>query len=161
MTTTPDHSRTERFLPWNVACLAFRLNVTPNWLEGDRFWYRVATREGDEVALVDPVAGTRTVGYEPPADPPPVTSEDGYMLPSPDSRWAAFTRDDNLWVRDAASGVERALTTDDYGVDRPRPCRHLRPLGRRLRLAAGDADLPGVLQGLRLPCRALRPPAGI
>jgi dipeptidyl aminopeptidase/acylaminoacyl peptidase len=31
---------------------------------------------------------------------------------SPDGRWAAFRRDDNLWVRDIASGAERALTSD-------------------------------------------------
>jgi len=37
---------------------------------------------------------------------------------SPDGRSAAFIRDDNLWLRDVASGAERALTTDgveDFG----------------------------------------------
>lgn len=33
-------------------------------------------------------------------------------LRSPDDRWAAFRRGDNLWVRDVASGAERALTSD-------------------------------------------------
>ena len=33
-------------------------------------------------------------------------------LVSPDGRLGAFTRDANLWVRDLASGAERALTTD-------------------------------------------------
>lgn len=33
-------------------------------------------------------------------------------LPSPDGRLAAFLRDHNLWVRDLASGEERALTED-------------------------------------------------
>lgn len=31
---------------------------------------------------------------------------------SPDGRWAAFRRGDNLWIRDLASGAERALTSD-------------------------------------------------
>jgi hypothetical protein len=31
---------------------------------------------------------------------------------SPDGRWAAFRRGDDLWVRDIASGAERALTSD-------------------------------------------------
>ena len=31
---------------------------------------------------------------------------------SPDGVWAAFRRDDDLWVREVATGFERALTTD-------------------------------------------------
>ena len=34
------------------------------------------------------------------------------LLLSPDGRWAAFTRDDNLFVREIATGHERQLTTD-------------------------------------------------
>lgn len=31
---------------------------------------------------------------------------------SPDGKWAAFSRNENLWVRDVASGVETQLSTD-------------------------------------------------
>lgn len=34
------------------------------------------------------------------------------VVVSPDKRWVALVRDDNLWVRDLASGQERALTSD-------------------------------------------------
>jgi dipeptidyl-peptidase 4 len=34
------------------------------------------------------------------------------LLPSPDGRWVALTRDDNLFVREVATGHERQLTTD-------------------------------------------------
>ncbi|HEY3383602.1 MAG TPA: DPP IV N-terminal domain-containing protein [Vicinamibacterales bacterium] len=37
---------------------------------------------------------------------------------SPDGKWAVFIRNDNLWVRDTATGAEKALTTDgvrDFG----------------------------------------------
>ncbi len=37
---------------------------------------------------------------------------------SPDGRWTAFIKDDDLWLRAAGTGVERALTTDgvkDFG----------------------------------------------
>jgi len=46
---------------------------------------------------------------------------DGEIL-SPDGRWAAFTRDENLWVRDVESGEERSLSTDgerDWGYGVP------------------------------------------
>jgi len=46
--------------------------------------------------------------------------------PSPDGRWVAYSRDENLWVRDVATGSERQLTTDGapdfgYGVS-PEGC---------------------------------------
>ena len=34
------------------------------------------------------------------------------LLPSPDGHWVALTRDDNLFVREVATGHERQLTTD-------------------------------------------------
>jgi dipeptidyl aminopeptidase/acylaminoacyl peptidase len=45
---------------------------------------------------------------------------------SPDGQWAAFERDDNLWIRDIASGEETRLSTDGttdfgYAVD-PEAC---------------------------------------
>ena len=42
-------------------------------------------------------------------DTPAPTPE---LLRSPDGRWAAFTRGDNLFVREMATGHERQLTTD-------------------------------------------------
>ncbi|WP_129778316.1 S9 family peptidase [Peristeroidobacter soli] len=43
------------------------------------------------------------------------------MIVSPDGKWAAFTRDGNLWLRDVINGQERALTDDGeanfgYGI---------------------------------------------
>jgi len=45
----------------------------------------------------------------------------GFSMPSatsPDGKWTAFIKDDNLWLREKATGAERALTTDgvkDFG----------------------------------------------
>ena len=44
---------------------------------------------------------------------------------SPDARWTAFTRGDNVWVRELASGAETQLTTDaqpDFGYAKPTGC---------------------------------------
>ncbi|HEU4988837.1 MAG TPA: DPP IV N-terminal domain-containing protein [Gemmatimonadaceae bacterium] len=46
-------------------------------------------------------------------------------VPSPDGRWVAFTRQDNLWVREAATGREIQLTNDaepDDGYAKPTGC---------------------------------------
>lgn len=45
-------------------------------------------------------------------DTAPALATDPAAIPSPDGRRAVFRRDHNLWVRDLASGAERALTTD-------------------------------------------------
>lgn len=42
----------------------------------------------------------------------PSKPEDTGRLVSPDGRWAVFAKDDNLWLRDLATGQARALTTD-------------------------------------------------
>jgi dipeptidyl-peptidase-4 len=39
------------------------------------------------------------------------TADRGWLV-SPDGKTAAFTREDNVWVRDIETGAERALTTD-------------------------------------------------
>jgi dipeptidyl-peptidase-4 len=44
---------------------------------------------------------------------------------SPDGRWVAFTRGDNVWVRELASGKETQLTTDaqpDFGYAKATGC---------------------------------------
>jgi len=44
---------------------------------------------------------------------------------SPDRKWIAFTRNDNLWVREVATGRETQLTNDadsDFGYAKPTGC---------------------------------------
>jgi dipeptidyl-peptidase-4 len=62
--TAEDYARAERFMGYNTNPLVFRAGVRPNWLPGDRFWYRVTTENGGEFFLVDPVRGTRTPAFD-------------------------------------------------------------------------------------------------
>lgn len=68
------------------------------------------------------------------------------VVVSPDRKLAAFARDNNLWVRDLASGDERPLTTD--GVDHfayGKPHLHI-DYQRVVRARAGQPDpLAGIL----------------
>lgn len=65
--------RAERFLHWNAEKLVFNAQVTPQWIEtgegsdvpkGDRFWYRVMTRQGKRFMLVDPAQATREPAFD-------------------------------------------------------------------------------------------------
>jgi len=164
-----DYERAESFLSWNVNPLVYGDPRAPEWLEGDRFWYRNPIAEGHEFILVDPRARTRErafdhqrmadvlsaaadTTYEPfnlplvqlrptqdgrglgfeldrrrwecdvidyvcerPATPLE-EARDGVL--SPDGRWMAFRKGDNLWVQNQETGEEVQLTHDgvaDYG----------------------------------------------
>ena len=58
--TTADYERAESMLSYNTGPLIDRADVRPNWVEGDRFWYRVLTATGSEYVLVDPSKKART-----------------------------------------------------------------------------------------------------
>ena len=62
--TAEDYARAESFLARETASLVFGASVRPNWLSGDRFWYRNPTPGGAEFVLVDPTAGTRTAAFD-------------------------------------------------------------------------------------------------
>jgi dipeptidyl-peptidase-4 len=123
--TAEDYARAERFLGPATNPLVLRSGVRPNWLEGDRFWYRVTTEKGSEAFLVDPVKRTKV-----PCDLPECKAPAGggrgrggqaagrgtdvspNEIISPDGTRAAFIRDHDLWVRDIETKKETRLTTD-------------------------------------------------
>ncbi len=68
--------------------------------------------------VADSVQWTCDIGAYTCAGPTRATALSDADRPSPDGRWIAFARDENLWVRDAASGTETQLTRDgetDFG----------------------------------------------
>src|ERR1044071_3573057 len=59
-----EYARAEKFMGHNTTPLVYRTGVRPNWLPGDRFWYRVTTPAGSEFVLVDPAKGTRAPAFD-------------------------------------------------------------------------------------------------
>jgi dipeptidyl aminopeptidase/acylaminoacyl peptidase len=140
--TSADYARAERFMSWNVTPLTYGGAVRPTWLPDDRFWFRDVTPQGTQLILVDPARGTRTrcdtqadrCGLNVPEDAA-ATGRGGRggrggtagrgrapETMSPDGTKGVFIRDNNLWMRDVASGRETQLTTDGqkdfgYGTD--------------------------------------------
>ena len=62
--TGDDYARAEKFMNYNTAPLALRTGVRPTWIADDRFWYRVATENGNEFIMVDPTRGTRGPAFD-------------------------------------------------------------------------------------------------
>jgi len=164
------YARAEAFLPWNAQTLTSGTEVSPRWLDGDRFWFRGRRLDGFEFVLVDPTRGTRAAAFDherlaaalsTAADtaylgaklpfsefefvqdgraiqfqvadsvrwtcdivayrctgPERLAARPRSEITSPDGKWVAFERNENLWVRNVATREEAQLSTDgekDYG----------------------------------------------
>jgi dipeptidyl aminopeptidase/acylaminoacyl peptidase len=62
--TEKDYQRAESFLSYSTQKYIDHTFSFPNWLPGDRFWYRTLTPQGSEFVLVDPAKGTRTAAFD-------------------------------------------------------------------------------------------------
>ena len=62
--TAEDYSGAEGFLRSNIGELVYGTDVSPNWMEGGRFWYRSAIPRGTEFIMVDPARGTRNPAFD-------------------------------------------------------------------------------------------------
>ena len=107
--TAADYERAERFLGDNTSSLVLRSGVTPNWLAGERFWYRITTEEGTEFILVDPEGSAQERAFDH-ARLAGALSEaagdtyDGFDLPfstfvlDDDGQTIRFDADDHAWI---------------------------------------------------------------
>ncbi|WP_419700243.1 DPP IV N-terminal domain-containing protein [Mucilaginibacter sp. NFX135] len=62
--TAQDYAHAESFLSYNTEQLVDHGKVMPNWLLGDKFWYRILTPQGSEFILVDPAKKTRVGAFD-------------------------------------------------------------------------------------------------
>lgn len=58
------YRQAERLLSWNLQNTVRYNNIRPNWLDDNRFWYRVHTSDGHRFLLVDAQAATRTDAFD-------------------------------------------------------------------------------------------------
>ena len=113
--TAEDYARAERFLGYNTQTLVDHSPGQPNWLAGDRFWYRVMTAQGSEFVLVDPARKTRTVAFDHAKLAAALSAASGKTyeankLPfrnitfSPDAKAVAFAASGKSWKYNVVSG---------------------------------------------------------
>ncbi len=62
--TTKDYANAERFLRFTTQQYIDNSYVKPNWINGDKFWYRNLNAQGSEFILVDPAKGTRKAAFD-------------------------------------------------------------------------------------------------
>lgn len=62
--TTQDYERAESFMAYNTAPFVDGGAVRPNWLPGEKFWFRSLTHKGSQYILIDPAKGTRAPAFD-------------------------------------------------------------------------------------------------
>lgn len=112
-TTTKDYERAESRLNYGTEPYIDHASVRPNWLPGDKFWYRVLTADGSEFVLVDPAKKTRAAAFDHAKLAASLSAATGKqytaaMLPfqsisfSPDYKSVIFRADGQQWKCDLA-----------------------------------------------------------
>ena len=120
--TVKDYQNAENKLGYNTQKYVDRGNVSPNWMPGDKFWYRVLTPSGSEFVLVDATKGSRAVAFDHEklaASLSTATNKKytGSMLPfqvinySADGRTITFRTDGKQWKYDLQNSSIAADTT--------------------------------------------------
>ena len=62
--TVQDYTHAESFMNYNTGPLVDHPFSRPNWISGDRFWYRDLNAKGSEFILVDPANGKLTAAFD-------------------------------------------------------------------------------------------------
>ena len=127
--TDKDYAKAENQLGYNTQKFVDRGNVTPNWLPGDKFWYRVLTPNGSEFIMVDPAKGTKTAAFDHDKLAKAISAATGRsytasMLPfqtlsySTDGKVISFNAERKQWKYDLQSGTVTSDSTDNSGMQR-------------------------------------------
>ena len=99
-------------------------DIMPRWLPDGRVWYRSLTKNKAEYKIFNPVDGKRLTAsskkelLEKAGVKLNGHTKSGKEVVSPDGKYSVFLRHWNLWLKDIATGREKALTTDgikDFG----------------------------------------------
>lgn len=121
--TNTDYEHAVAMLSENTSKLIDN-DIRPQWLPDGRLWYRSLTENRIEFKLFDPnnsnqiLANSQKDLFEKASVKLNTRIGSDMEVLSPDGQNLAFIRDWNLWIREVATGKERALTTDgikDFG----------------------------------------------
>ncbi len=109
--TTQDYEHAESMMSYNTQKLIDHGSVRPNWLPGDRFWFRDLNSHGSEFILVDPTKKSLSAAFNQEKLAAALSTAtgkkyDGFMLPfqsfsyTLDNKAIIFHAEDKQWKFD-------------------------------------------------------------
>lgn len=115
--TEEDYRRAESFLYYNTQKYVDHTVSSPNWLPGDRFWYRTLTPQGSEFILVDPARGKRSAAFDQQKLATALSSATGKPVTASMLPFSSFTySEDNRHIRFRASGQAWQAELQHYTI---------------------------------------------
>ena len=93
-------------------------DIQPDWLPDGRLWYRSMTENHVEYKLFNPADGKKETAasrkelFAKASIKQEAEKGSPDMVLSHDGKYAAFIRDWNLWIKEVATGKDKALTSD-------------------------------------------------
>jgi len=115
--TDADYQHSAQMLNNNVSKLIDN-EIRPEWLPDGSLWYKSMTENHVEFKLFNPATGKKGTAtsrkelFARASFSQAVVEGSANEVISPDGKYAAFIRNWNLWIKEIATGKERALTTD-------------------------------------------------
>ncbi|MEI7735976.1 MAG: DPP IV N-terminal domain-containing protein, partial [Ferruginibacter sp.] len=140
--TAAQYAKAEQSMGYNTAQLVDRASVRPNWLSGDRFWYRVLTAQGSEYIIVDPAKGTKTAAFDQQKLAAALSAATGQQytgaqLPfltytySADEKSISFTANKKNWTCDLTTNTCTAAAAAEEIKSRRADAQSVSPDGKR------------------------------
>ncbi|MBO9682052.1 MAG: DPP IV N-terminal domain-containing protein [Flavisolibacter sp.] len=114
-----DYQRAESFLGYSTQKYIDRNFTTPNWISGDRFWYRTLTPQGSEFVLIDPVKKTKTLAFDAQKLAAALSSATGRTINATSLPFQSFSfSDDNKSVSFLANGQFWKANLQNYRLEK-------------------------------------------
>jgi len=115
--TDNDYAHAETLLGYGTAALIDHDLGRPNWITGDRLWYRVLTAQGSEFILVNPAKGTRAPAFDQAKLAAGLTAASGQAVDANHLPFGTFTySEDGKSISFMAAGKSWVCDLQNYTV---------------------------------------------
>jgi dipeptidyl aminopeptidase/acylaminoacyl peptidase len=115
--TDNDYAHAETLLNYGTVPLIDNAMGQPNWISGDRFWYRVLTAQGSEFILVNPSKGTRLAAFDQAKLAAGLSTATGQTVDASHLPFGTFTySDDGKSISFRATGKSWTCDLQTYAV---------------------------------------------
>jgi dipeptidyl aminopeptidase/acylaminoacyl peptidase len=130
--TEKEYQRAESFLSYSTQKLIDRNFTSPNWITGDRFWYRTLTPQGSEFVLIDPVKKTKSPAFDAQKLATALSTATGRKVNASSLPFQSFSySDDNKSISFLANGQFWKANLQNYTLEKAEVANNGGRFGRR------------------------------
>jgi dipeptidyl aminopeptidase/acylaminoacyl peptidase len=134
-----EYQRAENFMNYSTQKYIDHNFTAPNWISGDRFWYRTLTPKGSEFVLIDPVKKTKTMAFDAQKLAAALSTATGRKIDASSLPFQFFSySDDNKSIFFSANGQLWKANLQTYALEKGNASSNAGRSGRSLEIASPD-----------------------